>query len=81
MEPDFMLKNLPADHGIHLVVAKNRQSWYAWRRTISGYCFAIGAAKAPPDQWLYDGQEPPKGFPGKDPIWGAAPFGPDAMNW
>ncbi len=81
LTPDSSLKRLPADHGIHLTVAKNRHSWYAWRRTISGYCFAIGAAKAPPDQWLYDGPEPPQGFPGKDPTWGTAPFGPDAMNW
>jgi hypothetical protein len=78
---DSSLKRLPTDHGIHLVVAKNRRSWYAWRRTVSGYCFAIGAAKAPPDQWLYDGPEPPKGFPGRDPVWGSAPFGPDEANW
>jgi hypothetical protein len=81
LSTDTSLKGLPADHGIQLVVAKNRRSWYAWRRTIGGYCFAIGAAKAPPDQWLYDGPEPPTGFPGKDPIWGTAPFGPDAANW
>lgn len=81
LSEDSSFKRLPTDHGIHLVVAKNHRSWYASRRTVTGWCFAIGAAKAPPDQWLYDGPEPPQGFPGKDPSWGTAPFGPDAANW
>jgi hypothetical protein len=79
-EPDFARKGLPADHGIRLVVGKNGQSWYAWRRTITGWCFAIGAAKAPPDQWRYDGPEPPGGFPGRDPAWGVEPLEGTA-NW
>jgi hypothetical protein len=71
---------LPADHGIHLVVSKNRKAWYAWRRTISGWCFAIGSAKAPPDQWRYDGSEPPTGFPSKDPTWGPVSI-EHTINW
>jgi hypothetical protein len=79
-EPDFARKGLPADHGVRLVVSKNGQSWYAWRRTITGWCFAIGAAKAPPDQWRYDGPKPLSGFPGRDPAWGASPF-EETANW
>jgi hypothetical protein len=79
-EPDFARKGLPADHGIHLVVSRSGQAWYAWRRTITGWCFAIGASKAPPDQWHYDGPEPPKGFPGQDPSWGPRPL-EQTINW
>jgi hypothetical protein len=71
---------LPEDHGIQLNVARDGQSWWAWRRTVTGWCFAIGAAEGPPDQWLYDGPEPPSGFPGQDPAWGDR-WGVDAKNW
>lgn len=74
------LDGLPENHGIHLHVAKDGQSWWAWRRTVTGWCFAIGATEGPPDQWLYDGPEPPSGFPGQDPAWGDR-FGVDAKNW
>jgi hypothetical protein len=71
---------LPAEHGITAHVAQDGQSWWAWRRTITGWCFAIGAAQEPPDQWLYDGADPPAGFPGAGKEWGE-PFGLDAANW
>jgi hypothetical protein len=71
---------LPAEHGITAHVAHDGQSWWAWRRTITGWCFAIGAAQEPPDQWLYDGVDPPTDFPGAGKEWGE-PFGLDAANW
>lgn len=71
---------LPANHGIHLFVGGDGQSWWAWRRTTTGWCFAIGAAGPPPDQWLCDGPEPPAGFPGEDPAWGER-WGVTAENW
>ncbi len=71
---------LPQEHGIHLTVAPDGQSWWAWRRTVTGWCFAIGAAEGPPDQWLYDGPEPPTGFPGDDPAWGER-YGIEMKNW
>lgn len=71
---------LPSEHGITAHVASDGQSWWAWRRTISGWCFAIGAAQEPPDQWLYDGADPPTDFPGAGKEWGE-PFGLDAANW
>jgi hypothetical protein len=55
----FKPYGLPPDPGITMKVAKNGKAWYAWRRTVSGWCFAIGAAGPPPDRWEYDGPEPP----------------------
>ncbi len=64
------------------VVATGGATWYGWRRTITGWVFAIGATDSPPDQWLYDGADPPTGPPLKDPRWGDTPFGGDASpNW
>ena len=40
----FTRCGLPKDHGIAVRVAKDGQAWYAWRRTVTGWCFAIGAA-------------------------------------
>ena len=79
---DFTRHGLPGESGITLHVARDGQSWYAWRRTVTGWCFAIGAATPPPDQWRYDGPEPPRGFPGKDPTWGDGPFADQVdQNW
>jgi hypothetical protein len=70
---------LPPDPGITIEVSNDGQAWYAWRRTVTGWCFAIGAAGPPPDQWEYDGPEPPHGFPGRDRRWGERPFS-DGVN-
>ena len=79
---DFTRPGLPKESAIKLHVAPGGQSWYAWRRTVTGWCFAIGAAEAPPDQWRYDGPEPPRGFPGKDSSWGDGPFADQVdRNW
>jgi hypothetical protein len=73
---------LPSDPGITMKASKNGQAWYAWRRTVTGWCFAIGSAGPPPNQWEYDGPEPPHGFPGKDRRWGDRPFsGEVSPNW
>lgn len=60
---DFAPYGLPSDHGITMRVAEDGQSWWAWRRTVTGWCFALGAAGPPPEQWEFDGQEPPGGVP------------------
>lgn len=79
---DFTSHGLPAEHGIELHVAPDGQRWWAARRTITGWYFAIGAAGAPPDQWEYDGEVSPGGFPGLHPDWGDGPFSFDACaNW
>lgn len=73
-------RGLPEEHGIVMKVRKNGQAWYAWRRTISGWVLAVGAIGPPPNQWFYDGPEPPKGYPGSDVSWGSRPFDQSA-NW
>lgn len=66
----FEREGLPAEHGITMRVSKSGQSWYAWRRTITGHVFAIGSSAPDLGQWMYDGDEPPHGFPGSDRSWG-----------
>jgi len=80
LAPQFEWARLPEDHGIEHHVSDDGQSWWAWRRTVTGWCFAIGAAGPPPDQWLFDGPQPPQGFPGQDEAWGSR-WGTDAKNW
>ena len=79
LEDDFTRHGLPRESGIRLHVSQDGQSWYAWGKTVTGWCFAIGAAGPPPDQWRCDGLEPPWGFPGKDSSWGDGPFA-DQVN-
>lgn len=68
--------------GVQMRVSGDGQKWFCWRRTVSGWVFAVGAAGPPPDTWEYDGQEPPEGFPGEDPAWGAMAFSQEAnLNW
>lgn len=78
--PNLLSKGLPEDHGIRLLVSPDGNAWYAWRRTISGWCFAVGACASPPDQWMFDGPDPPGSFPGEDPVWGGR-WGREARNW
>jgi hypothetical protein len=76
----FERQGLPAEHGITMRVSKSGQAWYAWRRTVTGYVFGIGANGPTPNEWLYEGEEPPTGFPGHDPPWGNEPFN-TSPNW
>lgn len=78
----FVRYGLPEDTGTTLQVSKDGQSWYAWRRTVTGWCFAVGAKGPPPNRWEHDDSEPPKGFPGEDSVWGDHPFGDHGNpNW
>ena len=78
----FVRYGLPEDAGITLQVSKDGQSWYAWRRTVTGWCFAVGAKGSPPNRWEHDDSEPPQGFPGDDSVWGDHPFGDHRNpNW
>jgi hypothetical protein len=78
-EDKWSRRGLPDDHGITVKVSRSGQSWFAWRRTPSGWCFAIGAAGPPTDERFFDGPEPPSGFPGHAPGWSVA-FEP-TVNW
>ncbi len=56
---------LKTDLNVTVKLSKNKQSWYAWRRTPSGWVFAAGGSKDIDFQWRYDGANPPKSFPGR----------------
>ena len=82
LDNNFTRQGLPEDPGITMHISADGQSWYAWRRTVTGWCFAIGAAGPPPNQWEFDGAQPPSGLPGEDPTWGTGPFSMDVSpNW
>jgi hypothetical protein len=70
----FDRHGLPPEHGITMRVSKSGQAWYAWRRLPIGHVLAIGANGPTPNEWLYEGEQPPKGFPGHVPSWGDSPF-------
>ena len=72
--------DLPEQHGITMRLSADGQAWWAWRRCITGWCFAIGATGPPPGLWRYDGPEPPIAAPGLDPRWGAEP-GQGSRHW
>ncbi len=64
----LLSKTFPESEIVMTVGPKGR-SWFAWRRTISGWVFGIGAAAAPPDKWTWEGPEPPNRPPGPGTAW------------
>lgn len=79
---NFTRQGLPIPSGIVMEVVDDGTKWYAWRRTVGGHYFAIGANGDPPNQWRYDGRNPPPGLPGIVPEWGKSPFEDNfAPNW
>lgn len=54
---------------IEMTIGLKGRSWFAWRRTVGGWCFGIGAAGAPPDVWTWDQPEPPARSPGPGTNW------------
>jgi hypothetical protein len=79
---DFTRHGLPTDAAITIEVARNGKAWYAWRRTVTGWCFAIGSGAGASAEWEYDGPDPPRGFPGQHPDWGQRPSaGVANRNW
>jgi hypothetical protein len=77
---DFTREGVPAEHGIAMQVSRSGQAWFAWRRCVTGWCFAIGCAGPPDRDCHYDGPEPPRGYPGSDPGWANGTGGRNA-NW
>jgi hypothetical protein len=37
-----LAQRLPAERGIVMKVCTDGRAWYAWRRTVSGWVFAVG---------------------------------------
>jgi hypothetical protein len=72
--PDGMY-GLERSNGYNEWASPDGESWYACRRTISGWILGIGSNAPPPDEWKYDGPDPPTGPPGVDPRWRHDPIG------
>jgi hypothetical protein len=70
----LVAERLPPEHGMVVKDNKKGTAWFAWRRTVTGWCLGIGAKGAPPDQWTYAGPEPPAGFPKRDTGWQRGEF-------
>lgn len=51
------------------MVKKKGRAWFAWRRTVTGWCLGIGGNRSQHDQWTYLGHEPPSRFPKKGAGW------------
>lgn len=64
----LLSKTFPESEIVIKIGLKGR-SWFAWRRTVGGWHFGIGATDPPPDLWTYEGEEPPSGFPKKADGW------------
>lgn len=66
---DMVSRGLPEEHGIRMKVRRDGQAWYAYRATLSGHVFGIGAVGPPPSKWYFDGDTIPSGFPSKRHGW------------
>jgi hypothetical protein len=78
---DLTRHGLPENHGVQVEVSADGSAWFAWRRTVTGWVFAIVATGPPADQWEYDGPEPPDGFPGKIQSGGRGVLRRGEPNW
>lgn len=78
---DYSLRGLPSKHGVQLLVSDDKQAYRAWRRTVTGWVFGIGARDGKPEKWVYDGPEPPDRFPEEDAKWDLFGSQGIAKNW
>jgi hypothetical protein len=78
LAPTF--RELPHPSGIHIRCSDDGGSWWAWRRTVSGYVLGIGGNAPTPNTWYYEGTDEPGGPPGTCPGWGEAAF-ESTSNW
>lgn len=86
-EMDQMFPNRSGDdflHGqdrIEMRLSNDGQMFMAWRCATTGYVFSIAGEDGPPSEWLYEGEEPPTGFPGEDTRWSQFGADPWCPNW
>lgn len=64
----LLSKTFPESEIVMAVQPKGR-SWFAWRRTVTGWVIGVGAAGTPPDRWSWEGPEPPDGPPRRGTDW------------
>lgn len=64
----LLSRTFPEDE-ITMTVTHKGKSWFAWRRTVTGWVIGVGAAGPPPDRWSWEGREPPDGAPRRGTDW------------
>ena len=71
---DFTRRGLPTDHGVESRVSDDGQHWWAWRKTISGWCLgaALRAEGGAYLEHMYAGPVPPISGPADARTWGTA---------
>ncbi|MBQ1445069.1 MAG: hypothetical protein IIZ13_14615 [Renibacterium sp.] len=76
-------KDLPSEPGVQGVLRKDKQAWYAWRRTPGGLVFAVGGNQQDIyADWKYAASSPPKTFPGpNNPEWTNTTVGERPPEW
>jgi hypothetical protein len=74
MVSGLLPKELSANANITMTVGTKGHSWFAWRRTVAGWCIGIGAAGPPPDSWVFEGPEQPEGSPRTGGGWKRGDF-------
>jgi len=68
MVSGLLSKTFPEDE-ITMTVARKGKSWFAWRRTVTGWVIGVGASGPPPDRWSWEGREPPGEPPRRGTDW------------
>lgn len=72
---DYVRRGLPAAHGVQSRTSANGQSWWAWRRTASGWVLGVALVSPAPEKYTeyrYAGRDEPLDGPGDgSAVWGA----------
>lgn len=79
---DYHLRKVTLDPSVEMKVRKDKQAWYAWRRTIGGWYFGVGGTSDLDSQWQFDGPEPPRTFPSSlNEDWTNATKSESSLEW
>jgi hypothetical protein len=72
---------LPDGTGLAVNTSANRQQFWAWGVTRTGYCFGIAGRDGEQTKWLYAGLEPPAGGMDSETDWRHAATDPAHPEW
>lgn len=79
---DYHLSKVTSDPAVEMKTRKDKQAWYAWRRTIGGWYFGVGGTSDLDSQWQFDGPEPPTTFPSdRNEMWTNATQSESSLEW
>lgn len=82
-------KALPTSHGVEMRLTDDGQTFWAWRRTVSGWHLGIGAhisdKAGQPDaeitEWLWDAADPPASAPAAGAAGWSSMWSDTPPNW